>query len=69
MGIYDFLRAVDERNRASTMALRYAISILEDFRNLSPEGRELMVDALMDLISWKRKKSDTKSYNSKGRKP
>ena len=55
MDIYDFLKAVDERNRASGMALRYAASILEDFRELSHEGRSLMADTLMELISVEEK--------------
>ena len=54
MEIYDFLKTVDERNRASEMALRHAASILEDFRELSEEGRKVMVDTLMELISRER---------------
>ena len=65
ISIYDFLRSVDESNRANIMALRYAVSILEDFINLSPDGREMMADALMDLISQKMKKSDDEKCNSK----
>jgi len=37
------------------MALRYAVSILEDFISLSPDGRKMMADTLLDLISQKRK--------------
>ena len=51
MDIYEVLIAVDERNRAEEMALKHAISILEDFRELSPAGRSMMADALMELIS------------------
>ena len=51
MEIYDFLEAVNEHNRASEMALRYATLILKDFRNLTPAGRSLMADMLIDLIS------------------
>ena len=67
ISIYEFLEAVDESNRANTMALRYAESILEDFINLSPVGREMMADALMDLIlpKPKKKKSDIEKCNSK----
>ena len=65
ISIYDFLKAVDESNRANIMALRYAVSILEDFKNLSPDGRETMADTLMDLISQKKKKSGDEKYNSK----
>ena len=65
ISIYDFLRSVDESNRAYIMALRYAVSILEDFKNLSPDGREMMDDALMDLISQKMKKSEVEKCNSK----
>ena len=68
MEIYDFLEAVDERNRASELALRYAVLILEDFMELSVEGRKLMADTLMELISGTRKKSDVKTYNLKGGK-
>ena len=65
ISIYDFLKAVDESNRANIMALRYAVSILEDFKNLSPDGRETMADTLMDLISQKMKKSDVEKYKLK----
>ena len=51
MEISDFLEAVDERNRASEMAMRYATLILKDFRNLTPASRSLMADMLIDLIS------------------
>ena len=54
ISIYDFLKAVDESNRANIMALRYAVSILEDFINLSTDGREMMADTLMNLISKKK---------------
>ena len=54
ISIYDFLKAVDESNRVNIMALRCAVSILEDFINLSPDGREMMADILMDLISQKK---------------
>ena len=65
VSIYDFLRSVDESNCANIMALRYDVSILEDFKNLSPDGRETMADTLMDLISQKIKKSDVEKCNSK----
>jgi hypothetical protein len=51
MEIYEFLKDVDEINRAREIALRYAASILEDFRNLTPKGWEVMSDTLMELIS------------------
>jgi hypothetical protein len=51
ISIYDFLKAVDESNRANIMALRYAVSILEDFKNLFPDDREMMAETLIDLIS------------------
>ena len=47
------------------MALRNAVSILEEFRELSEEGRKVMADTLMDLISQKMKKSDDEKCNSK----
>ena len=56
MEIYDFLKALDETNRAEEMALFYAVQILEDFRKLTPAGRGVMADALMELISGERKK-------------
>ncbi|MGA9177330.1 MAG: hypothetical protein WBZ05_08810 [Desulfobacterales bacterium] len=65
ISIYDFLKAVDESNRANIMALRCAVSILEDFINLSLDGREMMADTLMDLISQKKKKSDVEKRNLK----
>jgi hypothetical protein len=54
ISIYDFLKAVDESNRANIMALRCAVSISEDFINLSLDGREMMADTLMNLISKKK---------------
>jgi hypothetical protein len=51
MDIYEFLKSVDESNRACEMALCYAALILADFRELTPEGRRVMTDELMDLIS------------------
>jgi len=51
MEIYEFLKDVDEINRAREIALRYAASIIEDFRNLTPKGWEVMSDTLMELIS------------------
>lgn len=51
MDIYEFRKAVDERNKASALALRYAARILEDFRELTPEGRRVMVGELVGLIS------------------
>jgi len=65
ISIYDFLKAVDESNSANIMALRYAVSILEAFMNLSPDGREMMADTLMYLISQKMKKSDVEKCNSR----
>ena len=51
ISIYDFFKAVDESNKASEMALHYGTLILEDFRELSPEGRKMMADKLIDSIS------------------
>lgn len=51
ISIYDFLKALDESNRANEMALRYAAQILADFRELTPAGQSLMADTLMELIS------------------
>ena len=66
MEIYEFLKDLDEINKANEMALRYAVSILEDFSNLSQEGRRVMVDTLMELISEKREEPDMKTCNLKG---
>ena len=66
MEIYEFLKAVNEINKANEMAFRYAASILEDFKNLTPAGRSLMADTLMNLISGKRDEPDIKTYNLKG---
>ena len=63
--IYDFLRSVDESNRANIMALRYATIILEDFKNLTPDGQKIMANTLMDLISQEKKKSDDEICNLK----
>ena len=51
MEICEFLKDVEEINRAREIALRYAASILEDFRDLTPKGRKVMADTLMELIS------------------
>ena len=51
ISIYDFLQAVDESNRANEMALCYAVQILADFRNLTPAGRSVMVEALVELVA------------------
>ena len=66
MEIYEFLKDLDEINKANEMVLRYAVSILEDFSNLSQEGRRVMVDTLMELISEKREEPDMKTCNLKG---
>jgi len=66
MDICEFLKAVNEINKANEMAFRHAASILKDFKNLTPTGRRLMVDALMNLISEKREEPDIKTYNLKG---
>jgi len=64
--IYEFLKDVEEINRAREIALRYAVSILEDFSNLTPKGRKVMADTLMELISGKSKVPGIKTYNLKG---
>ena len=51
MEIHEFLKTLNEINKANEMAFRYAVSILEDFSDLSQEGRKVMVDTLMNLIS------------------
>ena len=51
MEIYEFLKDVEEINRAREIALRYAASILVDFRTLTPKGRKVMAESLMELIS------------------
>jgi len=66
MEIYEFLKAVNEINKANEMAFRYAASILEDFKNLTPAGRSLMADTLMNLISEKREEPGIKTHNLKG---
>lgn len=66
LSIDEFLKAVNESNKANEMAFRYAASILEDFKNLTPAGRSLMADTLMDLISMKREEPDMKTYNLRG---
>lgn len=57
--VYDFLKYVDDRNRASEMALRYAALILSDLRELTPRGRRLMADILTALITGERKGDET----------
>ena len=66
MEIYKFLKTLNEINKANEMAFRYAVSILEDLSNLSQEGRRVMTDTLMELISGKREEPDIKTYNFKG---
>ena len=51
MEIYEFPKILNEINKANEMALRHAASILEDFSNLTPKGRKVMADTLMELIS------------------
>jgi hypothetical protein len=66
MEIYEFLKTLSEINKANEMAFRYAVSILEDLNNLTQEGRKVMVDTLMNLLSWKREEPDIKTRNLKG---
>jgi len=51
--IYEFLKAVDENNRACEMAMRYAVMILNDLMGLSREGQKIMANKLTELISIK----------------
>lgn len=51
VSICNFLKAVDESNRATEMAMHHAASILNTFSKLSLESRSLMIDALFDLIA------------------
>lgn len=41
MKIYDFLKAVEESNKANEKAFRYAASILKDFKKSDADGPEL----------------------------
>jgi hypothetical protein len=66
MEIYKFLKTLNEINKANEMALHYAVSILEDFSNLSQKGRKVMIDTLMNLLSGKREEPDIKIYNLQG---
>jgi hypothetical protein len=66
MEINDFLKSVNENNKANEMAFRYAITILEDFKNLTPAGRSQMIATLMNLISVKRNGPDIKTSKLKG---
>jgi hypothetical protein len=66
MEIYEFLKAVNEINKANEMAYRHAASILKNFKNLTPKGRCLMADTLMNLISGKRYEPDIKTCNLRG---
>ena len=66
MEIHEFLKTLNEINKANEMAFRYAVSILEDFSDLSQEGRKVMVDTLMNLISVESEEADIKTYNLKG---
>ena len=66
MEIYEFLKAVNETNKANEMALRYAVLILEDLKNLTPKGRCLMIDTLINLISVEKKEPGIKTYNLRG---
>ena len=56
ISIYDFLKAVDESNRATIMALKNAVSILEELRELNEEGRTVVIDTVMNLTSEEREK-------------
>jgi len=57
MTIFDLRKAVSERNRASEMALHHAVSILADFRGLTPMGRKLMLEILLKIILEERTES------------
>ncbi len=51
--IYDFLKTVNEGNKADEMALRHAASILSDLKNLPPRSRTIMVESLIEIITKK----------------
>ena len=51
ISIYVFLKALEEKNRACEMALNHAVSILSDFTKLTPHGRTIMTETLMELIA------------------
>jgi hypothetical protein len=51
----DVLDAIKERNRASEMAFLHALFILPDLKMLSPSGRKLMTDILMEIITFEPK--------------
>jgi len=40
MKIYDFLKVVEESNKANEMAFRYTASILKDFKKSDADGPE-----------------------------
>lgn len=48
---YTFIRFSEEGERANELAYQHAASILTDLSQLSPGGRRLMVERLVDLIS------------------
>ena len=49
--IIGILRAVEEKNKACEMALKYAAPILKDFKDLNPCGRIMIAAPLMELIT------------------
>ena len=66
MEINEFLKTLNEINKTNEMAFRYAVSILEDLSNLSQEGRRVMTDTLIELISGKKEEPEIKTYNLRG---
>jgi hypothetical protein len=66
MEIYEFFKTLNEINKANEMAFRHAVSILEDLGKLSQEGRRVMTETLMELISGKKKEPGIKTFSLKG---
>ncbi len=51
MSLITILKTIKESDEAYDLALKHSLSILRDFHKLSPFGREIMLDIIIDLIS------------------
>lgn len=54
---YEYLRAVNESNKAHNMALRCAVLILKKAAEVPPVMRRPMIDSVAELIQGKRIKN------------
>lgn len=65
ISIIDLLKATEEKNRAVEMALNHAVLILSDFTKLTPCGRAIMTQTLMELIAEEPTRQENALYSPK----